>query len=142
MKARRPIGGATLVAIVTLTAIPTPVAAQPAPNLALSFDGTNDLVVVPNRPAIELTDGTLELWFRPDWTPGSINYDPVRIGDRVDLWRDAGAWACKTLLQAQQCFAGISSRVITNAARGRMREFGETADQLRVARVDSRSGRR
>src|SRR6266536_2315307 len=51
-------------------------------NYALSFNGTNDLVIVPSNALLELTDGTLELWFRPDWAPGSIAYDPVLIGNR------------------------------------------------------------
>ena len=60
----------------------TPAFGQGAANSALSFNGTNDLVTVPNRSLLELTDGTLELWFNPDWAPGSIAYDPVLIANR------------------------------------------------------------
>src|SRR6266536_3008129 len=55
---------------------------QVNPNYALSFNGTNDLVIVPSNALLELTNGTLELWFRPDWAPGSIAYDPVLIAKR------------------------------------------------------------
>jgi hypothetical protein len=49
---------------------------------ALSFNGTTDSVVISNSPLLELTSGTLEGWFRPDWSPGSLNYDPVLIANQ------------------------------------------------------------
>jgi alpha-tubulin suppressor-like RCC1 family protein len=50
---------------------------------ALSFDGTDDVVTVANNPLLELTTGTLELWFKPNWTPGTLTYDPVLIGNQL-----------------------------------------------------------
>jgi alpha-tubulin suppressor-like RCC1 family protein len=55
---------------------------QTTTDSALSFNGTSDVVVVSNSPLFELTSGTLEGWFRPDWAPGSLNYDPVLIANQ------------------------------------------------------------
>src|SRR5262249_20741034 len=50
---------------------------------ALSFNGTGDFVIVSNSPLLELTSGTVELWVRPDWSAGSLSYDPVIIGNQL-----------------------------------------------------------
>lgn len=93
-------------AVVLLTAIitvrPTLLLGQSGANYSLSFNGTNDLVVVPNRPLLELTDGTLELWFKPDWAPGSIAYDPVLIANRQ------GAVLTRYSLQVDRNLAGVA----------------------------------
>src|SRR5262245_51476998 len=59
-----------------------PVFAQVTGNHALTFNGASDLVAVPASSLLDLTDGTIELWFNPDWAPGSISYDPVLIAKR------------------------------------------------------------
>lgn len=69
---------------------------------ALSFNGTNDLVIVPNRPLLELTDGTLELWFKPDWAPGSIAYDPILVASRQ------GAALTRYSLHVDRNLAGVA----------------------------------
>jgi len=75
---------------------------QGTANSALSFDGTNDQVVVASSPLLDLTDGTLELWFRPDWVPGSITYDPVLIAKRQ------GAALTRYSLHVDRNLAGVA----------------------------------
>lgn len=101
MKTKVISSSAAVMAAFSLMLNPARSLAQPAPNLALTFDGTNDQVIVPNRAALELTDGTLELWFRPDWTPGAINYDPVLIANRL------GAALTRYSLQVDRNLAGV-----------------------------------
>jgi len=72
----------TLFAAIAIAFSPSTAFGQAGIDYALSFNGTNDLVIVPNSPLLELTDGTLELWFNPDWAPGSIAYDPVLLANR------------------------------------------------------------
>jgi len=69
-------------AAIAIAFSPSTAFGQAGVDYALSLDGTNDLVIVPNDPLLELTDGTLELWFKPDWAPGSTTYDPVLIANR------------------------------------------------------------
>jgi hypothetical protein len=83
MTARLKTLGAALGVAFALSITFVPASAQPSVNYALSFDGVDDLVIVPEHPLLELTDGTLELWFRPDWAPGSIAYAPVLIANRL-----------------------------------------------------------
>jgi hypothetical protein len=52
-------------AVIAIAFNPVTALSQDASNSALSFNGTNDLVIVPGHPLLELTDGTLELWFKP-----------------------------------------------------------------------------
>jgi 6-phosphogluconolactonase (cycloisomerase 2 family) len=49
---------------------------------ALHFDGSNDYVRVANNTALETSVGTVELWARPTWTPGSRGANPGMIGMR------------------------------------------------------------
>ncbi|RAU81966.1 NHL domain-containing protein [Pontibacter arcticus] len=37
----------------------------------LTFNGTNQYVVVPNNSALEFATGTVEMWVKPNWTAGS-----------------------------------------------------------------------
>jgi hypothetical protein len=73
---------AILVAAGTLASA-TRASAQTNGSFALAFDGVHDLVTVPGNPLLELTAGTVELWFQPNWTPGTLNYDPVLLGDQL-----------------------------------------------------------
>jgi hypothetical protein len=90
----------TILAAITIL-VTAPAIGQGVANSALFFDGMNDLVLVPNRPLLELTDGTLELWFKPDWAPGSIAYDPVLIANRL------GAALTRYSLHVDRNLAGI-----------------------------------
>jgi hypothetical protein len=49
---------------------------------ALDFDGVNDYVVVTNDPIFELTDGTIEMWFKPNWIANSMGYMPALMANR------------------------------------------------------------
>ncbi|MGV3504590.1 MAG: cadherin-like beta sandwich domain-containing protein, partial [Adhaeribacter sp.] len=37
----------------------------------LSFNGTNQYVAVPNEAALEFATGTVEMWVKPNWSPGT-----------------------------------------------------------------------
>ncbi|MGV3638996.1 MAG: cadherin-like beta sandwich domain-containing protein [Adhaeribacter sp.] len=52
----------------TLT-VSRPAATLPANEL--SFNGTNQYVAIPNKSALEFATGTVEMWVRPTWTPGT-----------------------------------------------------------------------
>ncbi|MFG6687930.1 LamG domain-containing protein [Mariniflexile sp. HNIBRBA6329] len=52
------------------------------PGNALNFDGGNDVVVVPNNPILEFSNGTIEVWIKPDWVSGTAGYNPSFIGLR------------------------------------------------------------
>ncbi|MFI0431034.1 BspA family leucine-rich repeat surface protein [Mariniflexile sp. HMF6888] len=52
------------------------------PGNALNFDGGNDVVVVPNDPILEFSNGTIEVWIKPDWVSGTAGYNPSFIGLR------------------------------------------------------------
>lgn len=39
---------------------------QPDFGNAVSFDGVDDYIKVSNSPELELTDGTIEFWVKPD----------------------------------------------------------------------------
>src|SRR5881394_2292258 len=93
---------AAILAAIAFSFSPMSALGQANANYALSFDGTNDLVIVPNRPLLELTDGTLELWSKPDWTPGSIAYDPVLIANRQ------GALLTRYSLHVDRNLAGVA----------------------------------
>ncbi|MEJ8803274.1 Ig-like domain-containing protein [Pontibacter sp. H249] len=57
----------------------------PAPTLplhTLSFNGTNQFVAVPNKPALEFTTGTVEMWVKPDWTANTKGANPCLISMR------------------------------------------------------------
>nr|VFK36475.1 MAG: FG-GAP repeat-containing protein [Candidatus Kentron sp. SD]VFK39126.1 MAG: FG-GAP repeat-containing protein [Candidatus Kentron sp. SD]VFK77798.1 MAG: FG-GAP repeat-containing protein [Candidatus Kentron sp. SD] len=41
----------------------------------LSFDGSGDDVSVESDSALELTDGTLEAWIKPEWNPADLGSD-------------------------------------------------------------------
>jgi hypothetical protein len=58
---------------------------------SLDFDGTDDLVSIPNAPELRITgDMTIETWFRIDQKPSN---DWVRIiGKGTSLYRNYGLW--------------------------------------------------
>lgn len=82
--------------------VTVPTLAQPYTNDSLSFDGTSSKVVVPNNSLFELTDGTIELWFKPDWDPGSLAYNPVLIANRQ------GALLTRYSIAVDRDLAGVS----------------------------------
>ncbi|BAY84313.1 hypothetical protein NIES267_38090 [Calothrix parasitica NIES-267] len=49
---------------------------------AASFDGIDDYVQVPNSSELELTDGTIEFWVKPDWAANSKNFNPAVLANR------------------------------------------------------------
>jgi hypothetical protein len=51
-------------------------------NNTLNFNGTNNFVTFPYSPALDLVDGTIEFWMRPNWVPGSNGQNPCVLGYR------------------------------------------------------------
>ena len=49
---------------------------------AASFDGVDDYVQVPNSSELELSDGTIEFWVKPDWAANSKNFNPAVLANR------------------------------------------------------------
>lgn len=52
-------------------------------NNTLNFNGTNNFVTFPYSPALDLVDGTIEFWMRPNWAPGSNGQNPCVLGYRA-----------------------------------------------------------
>jgi hypothetical protein len=94
------VGG--LVTMMAPGLIPVSALGQTNTDFALSFNGVSDSVVVANNPLVELTSGTIELWFRPDWAPGSLGYDPVLIAN------SQGPILTRYAVQVDRNLAGIS----------------------------------
>src|SRR5438552_8305678 len=102
MKGRSSTFATAILAAIAIAFSSASALGQANANYALSFDGTNDLVAVTNRPLLELTDGTLELWFKPDWAPSAIAYDPVLIANRQ------GAALTRYSLHVDRNLAGVA----------------------------------
>jgi uncharacterized protein YjdB len=52
------------------------------PENAMYFDGSDDNIVIANNTAFESSTGTVELWLRPNWAPGTHGGNPCIIGMR------------------------------------------------------------
>jgi len=129
MKPKQLISLLALLVAVTFTFSPVPALGQASADYALSFNGTSDLVMVPNSPLLELTDGTLELWFRPDWAPGSLAYDPALIAERM------GAVLTRFSLHVDRNLAGVA---LANGTSVSTVPYGFTRGQwYHLALVDS-----
>ncbi len=57
-------------------------AAPTLPQYALSFNGINQYVSVPNNAKFETTTSTVEMWVKPDWITGQVVGNPTLIGVR------------------------------------------------------------
>jgi len=49
----------------------------------LSLDGRSGHAQIPANPDFDLTTGTLEAWFKPEFQAGSVNYNPMLLGARL-----------------------------------------------------------
>ncbi|GAB3204314.1 gliding motility-associated-like protein [Pontibacter aydingkolensis] len=54
------------------------------PASAISFNGFNQYINVPNNSAFEYGTGTVEVWVKPDWTPGTKGANPCVLSMRAD----------------------------------------------------------
>ncbi|RZK97444.1 MAG: LamG domain-containing protein, partial [Hymenobacter sp.] len=67
-----------------LAAAPSLVQAQMSPAYTLPLNGTTQYGLVPNTPTLEIATGTVEMWVKPNWAPGSYNgANPCLIGERT-----------------------------------------------------------
>ncbi|MES2702917.1 MAG: Ig-like domain-containing protein [Bacteroidota bacterium] len=65
------------------TGAATAIVAVKTPNNAIHLDGGNDNVVIPNSSAFETTSGTIEMWVKPTWSPGTHGGNPTLISMRT-----------------------------------------------------------
>ncbi len=59
---------------------------RPGSGTAIQFNGTDQYVNVGDDTSLDLTDGTIEFWFKPGWVAGSLGYTPVV----VSKWTSVG----------------------------------------------------
>jgi hypothetical protein len=71
-----------LPALAVFLALAGNLSAQTVGGKALSFGGGSNQVTVATDPSLELTQGTLEVWFNARWSTASMTYDPVLIANR------------------------------------------------------------
>ena len=77
---------------------------------SLEFDG-DDVVDVPNSPTLELTEGTIEAWVKPTWSPGSNGYDPTILA-----MSDSGGNRYGIRIADDYASVGVSRRALRLAA--------------------------
>ncbi|WP_420318956.1 LamG-like jellyroll fold domain-containing protein [Ekhidna sp.] len=50
----------------------------------LAYNGTNQYISIGDDSSLDITDGTIEFWFKPDWVPGSLGgTNPMVVGKRT-----------------------------------------------------------
>ena len=55
-----------------------------SPAYTLPLNGTNQYAAVPSSTALEIATGTIEMWVKPTWTPGSYGgANPGFVGERT-----------------------------------------------------------
>jgi hypothetical protein len=54
-----------------------------SPAYTLPLNGTNQYAAIPSTTVLEIATGTVEMWVKPDWAPGSYGANPGFVGART-----------------------------------------------------------
>ena len=57
------------------------------PDNPFTLNGTNQYASIPYNSALEFTTGTIEMWVRPDWSPGTVSTNLCLISERENSTR-------------------------------------------------------
>jgi uncharacterized repeat protein (TIGR03803 family) len=98
-------------------------------NHSLYLDGVNDYVSIPNNSILELSNGTIEAWLRPDWVAGSNG------GQNPCILAMRNSTGTRYSLHIQDNYSGIG---LWNGSTYQIRSFSFTKGQwYHIAFVDS-----